>query len=96
MLAPIARGEEPAGGLRSPVLPGVTRAAVLRWAEDEGLEVERRMLSIEDLLDAEEACLTNSGWGVLPLVAVEAATIGEGRPGALTLGWRDRWLRGDA
>ena len=54
------------------------------------------MLSIEDLLDAEEACLTNSGWGVLPLVAVEAATIGEGRPGARTLGWRDRWLRGDA
>lgn len=96
VVAPIARGEEPAGGLRSPVLPGVTRAAVLRWAEDEGLEVERRMLSIEDLLDAEEACLTNSGWGVLPLVAVEAATIGEGRPGARTLGWRDRWLRGDA
>lgn len=95
-LAPIARGEEPAGGLRSPVLPGVTRAAVLRWAEEEGLEVERRMLSIEDLLQAEEACLTNSGWGVLPLVAVEAAEIGDGRPGPRTLGWRDRWSRGDA
>lgn len=96
VVAPIARGEEPAGGLRSPILPGVTRAAVLQWAEEEGLEVERRMLSIEDLLKAEEACLTNSGWGVLPLVAVEAAEIGDGRPGPRTTVWRDRWLRGDA
>ena len=96
VIAPIARGEESAGGLRSPVLPGVTRAAVLRWAEEQGLEVERRMLSIEDLLKAEEACLTNSGWGVLPLVAVEAAEIGDGQPGARVRGWRDRWLRGDA
>jgi branched-subunit amino acid aminotransferase/4-amino-4-deoxychorismate lyase len=95
VLAPIARGEEPSGGLRSPVLPGVTRAAVLRWAEEDGLEVERRMLSIEDLLKADEACLTNSGWGVLPLVAVEAAEIGGGHPGERTLGWRARWLRGD-
>ena len=95
VVVPLARGEEPAGGLASPVLPGVTRAAVLRWAEEEGLEVERRMLSIDDLLKADEACLTNSGWGVLPLVAVEAAEVAGGTPGPCSSRWRARWLAGD-
>jgi branched-subunit amino acid aminotransferase/4-amino-4-deoxychorismate lyase len=39
---------------------------VLGWAEDAGLEVQRRMLTIDDVLDADEIFLTNSGFGVLP------------------------------
>lgn len=92
MLTPLARGEEPPGALRSPVLPGVIRATILEQASREGLEVERRLLSIEDLLRAEEACLVNSSWGVMPLVALEGATIGEGRPGPIVRGFREAWL----
>ncbi|MEO1512489.1 MAG: aminotransferase class IV, partial [Planctomycetota bacterium] len=38
-MTPIVRGEEPTGGVPSPVLPGVTRAFCLGWLEEMGLEV---------------------------------------------------------
>lgn len=92
VLSPQVRGEEPQGALRSPVLPGVVRSVVLEWAEEEGRPVERRLLTIEDLLEAEEACLVNSSWGVMPVVAVEAAEIGNGSVGDGVAAWRRRWL----
>ncbi|MEO0588097.1 MAG: aminotransferase class IV, partial [Planctomycetota bacterium] len=81
---PIARGEEVQGALRAPVLPGVVRGAVIEWAEGEGIEVQRQMLTIEDLLDADEVFLTNSGWLVLPVSGVEQKEIGSGAVGEMT------------
>jgi len=92
VLAPLVRGEEPAGGLASPVLPGTTRAWLLEHAAAEGMTVERRPLSIDDLLGADEACLLNSSWGVMPVVAVEAAELPSKRPGPIVRAWRERWL----
>jgi len=97
VLTPFAKGEEgygpqgptgepddkPAAGrhLPSPVLPGVTRA----WAIDQlalkGVAVERRMLTIDDILAADELFLTNSSWGVLPVVQLEAKPIARRTPG---------------
>ncbi len=65
------------GALPSPVLPGVTRKWVMDWADDELVDVERRMLTIADVLDADEVLLTNSSWGVLPVVRVEREAIGD-------------------
>ncbi len=84
LLTPIARGEEVGGALPAPVLPGITRAAVIELAEAAGVTVKRQMISAEDLLNAEEAFLTNSGWGVLPVTRVEKATIAGGEVGPMT------------
>ena len=84
LLTPIVRGEEGEGELPSPVLPGVTREAIGELAEARGIAVHRKLLSIDDLLDADEAFLTNSGWGVLPAVKVEKTPIGEGEVGVVT------------
>ncbi|WP_428389727.1 aminotransferase class IV [Mucisphaera sp.] len=84
LLTPIARGEEPQGGLAAPVLPGITRAAVIECAETAGIPFDRQMLSIDDLLDADEVFLTNSGWQVLPVNQIEKETIGEGQAGPIT------------
>jgi branched-subunit amino acid aminotransferase/4-amino-4-deoxychorismate lyase len=94
LLTPIARGEEEMTGatLPSPVLPGVTRGALVEFAEALGMTVERVMLSIGDVLDADEAMLTNSGWGVLPVTRVEAATIRDGAVGKATRRLRELWL----
>lgn len=81
---PIARGEEEKGQVPSPVLPGITRAAVIEMAQRKGIGTTRRMLTIDDVLDADELFLTNSSWGVLPVVRVEAEEIGDGTPGAVT------------
>jgi branched-subunit amino acid aminotransferase/4-amino-4-deoxychorismate lyase len=88
LLTPIARGEaDSARGavLPSPVLPGITRAAILdAAAADEDLVIERRMTTIDDVLGADEVFLTNSSWGVLPVVQVERETIGAGHAGPVT------------
>ena len=83
LLSPLARGEEPDGALPSPVRPGVTREALFQVARAHGVQVECRPLDIEDVLAADEVMLCNSGWGVLPVVAVEQASIGSGNPGPM-------------
>ena len=91
VVTPIARGEEASGGVPSPVLPGVTRSIVLGWAEEMGLDVRRQMMTVDDVLDADELMLTNSSWGVLPVTRVEGATIGEGKPGRVARDMIGRW-----
>ncbi len=88
---PIAHTEEEKGGIHSPVLPGITRAAIIELAEGMGIGTSKRMLSIDDVLDADEVLLTNSSWGVLPVVRVEAHEVGGGRPGEVSRGLLERW-----
>lgn len=94
LVTPIARGEEQEvggkGAIPSPVLPGITRARVLKEAKKMGLTVERRMMGIGDVLDADEVFLTNSSWGVLPVTAVEAEPVGSGDVGEVANRLRER------
>lgn len=92
LLTPFARGEEVSGALPAPVLPGITRAAIIELAQQKGIEVERRMLSVWDLLEADEVFLTNSSWQVLPVVAVERKEIGGGKVGPMTRDLRQALL----
>lgn len=84
LLTPIARGEEATGALAAPVLPGTTRAAVIELADADGITIERRMLSVPELLKADEVFLTNASWLVLPVTRVEKAVIAGGEVGKLT------------
>lgn len=85
LLTPIAHGEELQGAICSPVLPGITRMAVIDVARDAlGIDTAKQMLSITDVLEADEVFLTNSSWQILPVVAVENEPIGDGQPGAVT------------
>lgn len=82
----LAQGQMPlrAGVLPSPVLPGVVRKWVMDWAAGSDVPVVRRMIAIDDVLGADEVFLTNSSWGVLPVVGVERERIGRGDVGAVT------------
>jgi branched-chain amino acid aminotransferase len=101
VLTPYARGEEARSSLPAPVLPGITRSVMMEIIAESakelglpsGIRCERTMLSIEDVFAAEEIFLTNSSWGVLPVVAIERTQIGGGTPGpiarSLRRGWRE-------
>lgn len=104
LLTPIARGEEHAvareglahdaptpTAMPSAVLPGITRKAVMDWATEIGVPVRRRMLTIHDVFTADEVLLTNSSWGVLPVVQVESHQIGGGMPGEIGRRLREMW-----
>jgi branched-subunit amino acid aminotransferase/4-amino-4-deoxychorismate lyase len=85
LFTPIVRGEEELGALASPVLPGITRAAAIECASRLDIPVTRRMLTINDVLEADELFLTNTSWLVLPVVKVEGKTIGDGKVGPVTM-----------
>ncbi|OGX44617.1 MAG: hypothetical protein A3G38_03240 [Omnitrophica WOR_2 bacterium RIFCSPLOWO2_12_FULL_51_8] len=59
-------------------LDGITRQAILHLAEKQQLEVCAGSFTLQDLYSAEEAFLTNSLLGVMPLSFVEGHRIGRG------------------
>jgi branched-subunit amino acid aminotransferase/4-amino-4-deoxychorismate lyase len=84
LLTPFARGEEVTGALPAPVLPGITRAAVLEIAGRMDIPIHKRMLDVNDLLEADEVFLTNSSWHVLPVTSVEKKSVSNGKVGQVT------------
>lgn len=91
LFTPVARGEEDPGALASPVLPGITRQRIIERAQETGLQLHTRLLDINNLLDADEAFLTNSSWGILPITRVEDSQLGNGEPGAVTKAMLKHW-----
>ena len=70
--------------LESPLLAGVTRDVVLEEAREGGIPVVEERVMPTELSRASEAFLTSTTIELLPVRAVGATTIGEGRPGPLT------------
>ncbi len=92
LITPLARGEEEGGAIGSPVLPGIARETILELANRAGIGCDRRLVTVEDVLDADEVFLTNSSWGVLPVTRLEAKAIGDGAVGEVTKSLREKWL----
>ncbi len=70
--------------LAEPILPGITRAAVLELARSEKIAVSEQTLTIDDLLGADEVFLTNSIMEIMPVCRVEKHAVGNERPGPVT------------
>lgn len=68
----------------SGLLPGTVRGVVVELACQMGIGVEERPVLPEELEKAEEAFLTNSLMGVMPLVNINGYSIGSNKPGSLT------------
>ncbi|HEY2975549.1 MAG TPA: branched-chain amino acid transaminase [Pyrinomonadaceae bacterium] len=69
---------------RHSILLGVTRDAVIKIASDLGYDVEMRAISLDDLLDADEAFFTGTAAEVVPIREVDGSTIGQGGRGPVT------------
>jgi branched-chain amino acid aminotransferase len=66
------------------ILPGTTRSWLLAWAGRVGLRPTEAWLRPADLAAADEAFLSSSVAGILPVTGFEGAPIGDGRPGPWT------------
>ena len=69
---------------RDGVLEGITRRTVIEMAAALGIAVELRALPADELRGADEAFLSTSGGGVLPVTKVDGRAVGSGRAGAVT------------
>jgi branched-chain amino acid aminotransferase len=69
---------------RSSILLGITRDSVITVARDLGYEVEVRILTLQDLLTADEAFFTGTAVEVTPIRELDGKKIGEGKRGPVT------------
>lgn len=70
------------------ILSGVTRTLVLDLARKEGLPVEERFVTLDELRHADEVFLTGTTVEVLPVIRVDGKAVGpggSGKPGPVTL-----------
>jgi branched-chain amino acid aminotransferase len=79
--------------VETPVLAGIARKAVRQLAQQQSVDLVEKDLYISDVLDADEAFLTNVIMEVLPVIQVERRTIGDGRVGPVTMKTRESFLR---
>ena len=70
--------------LATPVLPGITRAAVIELAQEADIEVAETPCTIDDVLGAEEIFLTNGVMEVMPVTRVERHPVGDAKIGPVT------------
>lgn len=82
------------GTIATPVrncLPGITRRTAIEIATRQGVAVEERDVSSEELYAADEVFATTTAGGVTPIVELDGAPVGTGRPGPITTAIRDRF-----
>jgi D-alanine transaminase len=68
----------------SAILPGCTRKAVVKLAEERQLRVEERAFSVEEALAAKEAFITSATVFVQAVVTIDGKKVGNGKPGPMT------------
>ena len=68
----------------SEILPGCTRKAVVKLAEEHQLRVEERAFSIEEALAAKEAFITSATVFVQAVVSIDGKAVANGKPGPMT------------
>ena len=77
------------GALHTPhtdnCLPGVTRAAVIEAAREDGLRVVEKNLSLTEVYTADEMFTTGTMGGLAPVLEVDGRRIGTGSRGPLAL-----------
>ncbi|HEY5730510.1 MAG TPA: aminotransferase class IV [Anaerolineales bacterium] len=66
------------------VLLGVTRRTVIRVARGRGVEVRYKPLKLDQLSAVSEAFITSSSRGIVPVVQIDNAAVGQGRVGDVT------------
>ncbi|WP_267422796.1 D-amino-acid transaminase [Methylobacterium sp. GC_Met_2] len=78
--------------LSTALLPGITRASVLRLAQEADLRIEERLIPVAEAYEAQEAFYTSASAFVMPVVQIDDRTIGEGRPGPVTRRMRELYI----
>jgi D-alanine transaminase len=74
------------------ILHGITRASVLKLAEEAQMRVQERPFTVEEAQGAAEAFITSASQFVCPVVEIDGAAIGEGRPGPIARRLREIYV----
>ncbi len=76
----------------SAILPGCTRKAVVKLAEERQLRVEERAFTIEEALKAKEAFITSASSFVQAVVKIDGKAVADGKPGPMATRLREIYI----
>ena len=76
----------------SSILPGCTRKAVVKLAEERQLRVEERPFTVEEALKAKEAFITSASLFVQPVISIDGKMIANGKPGPMAARLREIYI----
>ena len=79
--------------LDQPILPGITRAVVLELARAQMIPADEQLLTIDDLMQAQEIFLTNSIMEIMPVCRFEKHVVGHQLAGPITRRIADLYTR---
>ncbi|WP_447909840.1 D-amino-acid transaminase [Brevundimonas bullata] len=74
------------------ILRGITRTAILKLAEAEGIELDERPFSVDEAKRAREVFVTAASSFVMPIVSLDGAKIADGKPGPVATRLREVYL----
>ncbi len=77
-------GEILTPSLHAGILPGITRAEVIRLSHEADLRVREELFTLVDILDATEVFLTSSLLGIMPVYTLDGKGFGPVCPGPVT------------
>lgn len=72
-------------------LPGISRAVVIELAEKLGIPFVERDFQVFSVMNADEALLTSTPYGVCPVIRINGVSIGDGRTGPVTSRLMSAW-----
>jgi D-alanine transaminase len=70
------------------ILRGVTRTVLFEAIKAQGLAIEERAFTLAEAYAAREAFITSASQIVMPVVAIDGRTIGDGKPGPVATALR--------
>jgi D-alanine transaminase len=76
----------------SAILPGCTRKATVKLAQEHQIRVEERPFTLAEAQAAAEAFMTSASAFVTPVVHIDGRDVGNGRPGPLTSQLREIYI----
>ncbi|MBX9745740.1 MAG: D-amino-acid transaminase [Hyphomonadaceae bacterium] len=78
--------------LSNDLLHGVTRASLIRIAQERQMRLEERAFTVAEAKAAREAFVSAASNPAVPVIAIDGATIGDGRPGPVAQALRALYL----
>lgn len=78
--------------LGTEILPGITRKAVLKLADEIQIKIEERPFSIAEAHQAQEAFSTSASSFVMPVVSIDGQPVADGQPGPIAKRLRELYI----
>jgi len=78
--------------LSNDILHGITRAAILRLANEDKVVIEERPFTLDEALAAREAFITSASTFLMPVVKIDGHVIGDGTPGPISKTLRQHYV----